>query len=140
MSQDSSIDLWLDEQSQSTWSVDGARFRLHAKADTSMQDARWSAAEIAQALGCGVSTASADEASEAAPAYFPPSFSHSPNTGEPLQKLPACIGAWLSPAGSQQLTTGLIRGGKLTDLPLTLQKGYAETDPRLFCSDTCWYN
>ncbi len=94
-----------------------------------MQDARWSAAEIAQALGCGVSTASADEASEAAPAYFPPSFSHSPNTGEPLQKLPAGTGAWLSPAGSQHLTTGLIRGGKLTDLPLTLQKGYAETDP-----------
>lgn len=86
-------------------------------------DPRWDAGQVATAVGAAFSVDDADDASDGHPAWFPQSFRYSPNTGKPLIAAEAGrIETWLPPNGNQNLRDGLVRGGRLTDVRLSLAR------------------
>jgi len=118
---------WVDEESATVWRRESDRFSLVTRNGAPI-DPHWENPEIGAALGCGCSTDVADGASMDSPAYFPPAFARSPNTGKLLPRYSVTKAEWLPPSGSQELKAGLIRGGKLTHYSVRLRDGYAATD------------
>ena len=113
---------WVDEKSDSLWErTPGSRTFSLVRFRGKQVDKRWSIHEFARALNCGISTSSDDGASTAEPVLFPTGFKFSPNTGSPIAKIGSRINTWLPTSGSENLKSGLLRGGCLTSHALTLK-------------------
>ena len=84
-------------------------------------DDRWNAVDYAKALSCGVSRDHEDGAQNAGIVSFPPDFNKSPNTCKDLGKIESNISTWLPVSGAEDLKSGLLRGGRITNHPLKLK-------------------
>lgn len=115
---------WLDTTyaSDSVWDRNPVAkvFSLISSRDKKV-DERWGVLDIANALNCGLSNSPSDGASTSEPVAFPPGFKYSPNTGESVAKKGSKVCTWLPVCGSEDLKSGLLRGGCLTTYPLKLK-------------------
>lgn len=117
-------EAWPDGASRTVWRRNASgRFELES-IDGQPPHPGWAKAELNTALGCPQSVDAEDGGSQSEPAFFPPSFVHSPATGKKLER-PQTSDArtWLPPHGNQDLDKGLLRGGKLTTASLRLRAG-----------------
>lgn len=115
-------EAWPDDASRTAWRRNASgRFEMEST-DGQPPHPSWNRSELTAALGCPQSIDAADGGSRSEPAFFPPSFVHSPATGRMLDR-PQTSEAqiWLPPNGNQDLTGGLVRGGKLTRASLLLR-------------------
>jgi hypothetical protein len=116
------IEHWLDKESDSRWKRDPVTnlFTLTSFHEKQVDD-RWGSDDIAKALKCGLSNSSDDGAQSAGAVAFPPGFKYSPNTGKPLTRVVTKIHTWTPVSGSEDLTSGLVRGGRVTSHRLKLK-------------------
>jgi hypothetical protein len=84
-------------------------------------DERWGVLDIANALNCGLSNSPSDGAPTSGYVAFPSEFKYSPNTGKSIVKKGPKVCTWLPVCGSEDLKSGLLRGGCLTTYPLKLK-------------------
>ena len=119
----SNSEQWLDKESGSSWERDPATslFKLVSFHEKKV-NSRWKGSDIVKALNCRYSESPDDGAQDSGLVPFPPRFKYSPNTGEPLKEQETKVHTWLPVSGSEDLTSGLLRGGRLTSHPLKLER------------------
>lgn len=87
-------------------------------------------AEIGPMIGCPSSNDPADSDLEGGQkTWFPRSFKYSPNTGKPLSLPDRELESWLPPFGNQGLPSGVLKGARLTTVPLRIEASSVETRP-----------
>lgn len=122
-------EAWPDGVSRTVWRRNASgRFELES-IDGQPPHPGWAKAELNTALGCPQSVDAEDGGSQSEPAFFPPSFVHSPATGKKLERPQTPVTqVWLPPHGNHGLDKGLLRGGKLTRASLWLRDRYRQSD------------
>lgn len=122
------LEQWLDAASDSVWERNPLTNVFSLVSCRGKQvDKRWDVHDIAKALNCGLSNSPDDGALDSASVAFPSEFKYSPNTGKPIVKAGSKVCTWLPVSGSENMTSGLIRGGCLTTHPLKLKENTVPT-------------